>query len=239
MQQAQDPNITLAQVLGMYYFKGNYYLEASGKQPETTYMGYIFAIDHKTGKVVKTHTFNPLATTTKVGDITPSIELVGIYSGNEEKGQVFGDAYLTKGKAISVFKYSNLDGARSLFTAMLDDNRMNYTDSELWQWGADHWKTCSMSQPYSFYLTEWNHEYTALAYAVDATSGQPGGIGRATTTPTKNNKRDIQELIDLVNELNAAQKSNFALPQSIVVSEGISLSAVKVETEDNVSIHAK
>ena len=116
---------------------------------------------------------------------------------------------------------------------------MNYTDPELWQMATGYWASCSMSQPYGFYVTDWDYEYTALAYAVDSATGQPGGIGRATTTPTINNKRDIQELIDLVNELNAAQKSSFSVPQSIVVSEGISLSAVKVEPENNVSIHAK
>jgi hypothetical protein len=116
---------------------------------------------------------------------------------------------------------------------------MNYADPELWKAGTGYWKTCSISQPYNFYLTDWDYEYTCLAYAEDSTTGQPGGIGRATTTPTINNKRDIQELIDLYAEFNAAQKASFSMPKSIVVSEGISLSAVKVETENNVSIHTK
>lgn len=233
MQQAQDPNITLAQVLGLYFYKGNYTIDASGMQPETTIMGYIFAIDHKTGKVAKVQTFENLATTTKPGDVTPTVEFIGNYSGNEENGAVFGQPDATKGRAISVFKYSNLDGARSLFTTLLGDNLMNYTDPELWKAGTGYWASCSMSQPYSFYLTDWDYEYTALAYAVDATTGQPGGIGREKTMPTVENKKDIQELIDLVNELNAAEKSSFSMPQSIVVSEGISLSAVKVEAAEN------
>jgi hypothetical protein len=239
MQQAMDPNVTLAQVLGAYFYKGDYSIKASGLQPETTVMGYIFAIDHKTGKIVKVQTFENLATTAKKGDVTPTVEFVGNYSGNEENGAVFGMAELTKGRAISVFKYTNFDGAHSLFTTLLDDNLMNYTDPELWKTGTDYWVSRSMSQPYSFYVTNWNYEYTALAYAVDSTTGQPGGIGRATTKPTINNKRDIQELIDLVNELNAAEKSSFSLPKSIVVTEGITLSAVKVETENNVAISAK
>lgn len=233
MQQAQDPNVTLAQVLGMYFYKGNYTIDASGMQPETTIMGYIFAIDHKTGKVAKVQTFENLATTTKPGDVTPTVEFVGNYSGNDENGAVFGQPDATKGRAISVFKYSNFDGARSLFTTLLGDNLMNYTDPELWKAATGYWAACSMSQPYNFYLTDWDYEYTALAYAVDATTGQPGGIGREKTMPTVENKQNIQELIDLVAELNAAEKSSFSLPQSIVVSEGISLSAVKVETAEN------
>ena len=233
MQQAQDPTVTLSQVLGMYFYKGNYTIDASGMQPETTVMGYIFAIDHKTGKVAKVQTFENLATTTKPGDVTPTVEFIGNYSGNEENGAVFGQPDATKGRAISVFKYSGFDGARSLFTTLLGDNLMNYTDPELWKAATGYWASCSMSQPYNFYLTDWDCEYTALAYAVDATTGQPGGIGREKTMPTVENKQDIQELIDLVNELNAAEKSSFSLPQSIVVSEGISLSAVKVETAEN------
>ena len=233
MQQAQDPNVTLSQVLGMYFYKGNYTIDASGMQPETTIMGYIFAIDHKTGKVAKVQTFENLATTTKPGDVTPTVEFIGNYSGNDEAGAVFGKPDATKGRAISVFKYSNFDGARSLFTTLLDDNLMNYTDPELWKAGTGYWASCSMSQPYNFYLTDWDCEYTALAYAVDATTGQPGGIGREKTMPTVENKQNIQELIDLVAELNAAEQSSFSLPQSIVVSEGISLSAVKVETAEN------
>ena len=233
MQQAQDPTVTLSQVLGLYFYKGNYTIDASGMQPETTVMGYIFAIDHKTGKVAKVQTFENLATTTKPGDVTPTVEFIGNYSGNEENGAVFGQPDATKGRAISVFKYSGFDGARSLFTTLLRDNLMNYSDPELWKAATGYWASCSMSQPYNFYLTDWDCEYTALAYAVDATTGQPGGIGREKTMPTVENKQNIQELIDLVNELNAAEKSSFSLPQSIVVSEGISLSAVKVETAEN------
>ncbi len=235
MQQAQDPNVTLAQVLGMYFYKGNYTIDASGMQPETTIMGYIFAIDHKTGKVAKVQTFENLATTTKPGDVTPTVEFIGNYSGNEENGAVFNQPEATKGRAISVFKYSNFDGARSLFTTLLGDNLMNYTDPELWKAGTGYWEACSMSSPYTFYLTDWDYEYTALAYAVDATTGQPGGIGRKNTMPTVENKKDIQELIDLVNELNAAEKASFSVPESVVIGEGIKYIASPVVVETPVA----
>ncbi|MBO5717850.1 MAG: hypothetical protein J6R50_06960 [Alistipes sp.] len=231
MQQQFDPNVTLSQLLGMYFYKGNYTIDASGMQPETTIMGYIFAIDHKTGKVAKVQTFENLATTPAVGSVTPTVEFIGNYSGNDEAGAVFGQPDATKGRAISVFKYSNFDGARSLFTTLLGDNLMNYTDPELWKYGTGYWDACSMSQPYGFYVTDWDYEYTALAYAVDATTGQPGGIGRQNTMPTVENKQDIQELIDLVAELNAAEGSSFALPESVVIGEGIKYVASPVVVE--------
>ena len=223
MQQMFDPNVTLSQVLSMYYYRGAYNVTVSGMTPETTVMAYVCAIDHKTGTVAKTHVFNPIATTTEVGSITPSVELVGNYSGREENGTIFGDAAYTAEKAITVVKYTNFDGARSLFGSMMSDNNMNFSDAELF--GQAYWASVSTSQPYSFYLVDWDYEQTALAYAVDS-NGRAGGVGRLLTCATAENKDDIEELRTLVNELNSASKSNFSVPASVVISEGIQLSAV-------------
>ena len=228
MQQMYDPNVTLSQVLSMYYYRGAYNVTVSGMTPETTVMAYVCAIDHKTGTVAKTHVFNPLTTTTKVGSITPSIELVGNYSGKEENGTIFGDAAYTAQKAITVVKYTNFDGARSLFSSMMGDNNLNFSDAELF--GQAYWSSVSTSQPYSFYLVDWDYEQTALAYAVD-TEGLAGGVGRLLTCATAENKNDIEELRTLVNELNAASKSSFSMPTSIVVNEGIQLNAIPAEVE--------
>ena len=230
MQQAYDPNVTLSQVLSMYYYRGAYSVNVSGMTPETTVMAYICAIDHKTGTVAKTHVYNPLVTTTEVGSITPNVELVGNYSGKEENGTIFGDAAYTANSAIAVVKYTNIEGARSLFSAMLGDNMMNYTDAELFGYANGYWTSVSTSQPYSFYLVEWDYEQTALAYAVDS-NGRAGGVGRLTNTATAENKQDIEELRALVDELNAASKSSFSMPTSIVVSEGLKFDVISSEVE--------
>ena len=223
MQQMYDPNVTLSQVLSMYYYRGAYNVTVSGMTPETTVMAYVCAIDHKTGTVAKTHVFDPIATTTEVGSITPSVELVGNYSGKEENGSIFGDAAYTANSAITVVKYTNFDGARSLFGSMMTDNNMNFSDSELF--GQAYWTSASTSQPYSFYLVDWDIEQTALAYAVDS-DGRAGGVGRLLTCATAENKDNIEDLRTLVDELNSASKSNFSVPASVVISEGIQLSAV-------------
>lgn len=228
MQQMYDPNVTLSQILSMYYYRGAYNVTVSGMTPNTTVMGYICAIDHKTGEVAKIHVFNPLATTTEVGSITPGLELVGNYSGKEENGTIFGDAAYTAEKAITVVKYTNFDGARSLFGSMMGDNNMNFSDAELF--GQANWSSVSTAQPYSFYLVDWDYEQTALAYAVDA-DGRAGGVGRLLTCATAENKQDIEELRALVNELNAASKSSFSLPESVVIGEGIQFVATSLEVE--------
>ena len=232
MQQAYDPNATLSQVLSTYYYRGAYNVTVSGMTPETTVMAYVCAIDHKTGTVAKTHVFNPLVTTTEVGSITPTIELVGNYSGKEENGTIFGDAEYTANSAIAVLKYTGIEGARSLFATMLGDNMLNYTDAEIFGYASGYWSSVSTSQPYSFYLVEWDYEQTALAYAVDS-NGLAGGAARLLNTATAENKQDIEELRTLVNELNAASKSSFSMPTSIVVNEceGIQLNATSLEVE--------
>lgn len=226
--QSYDPNTTLSQVLSTYYYNGVYTVGVSGMTPETTVMAYVCAINYKTGTVAKTHVFNPVATTSKLGSVTPSIELVGNYSGKEENGTIFGDADYTAQKAITVVKYTNFEGARSLFGSMVVDNCMNLTDAELF--GDAVWSPVTTAQPYSFYLVDWDIEQTALTYAVD-TDGNAGGVGRLLTCATVENKNDIEELRTLVNELNAASKSSFSMPTSIVVSEGLQFNAISSEVE--------
>ena len=231
MQQMYDPNVTLVDVLSMYFYKGNYNITVGGMAPETTVMGYVCAIDHKTGKVAKVQTFENLATTASVGSVNPTVEHIGNYSGDEENGSVFGQPDATKGRAISVFKYADFDGARTLFATLVEGNVVNETDPNLWDLATGYWDTVKMNSPYSFYVTDWDMEYTALAYAVDSANGQPGAIGRAFAMPTVENKQPIQDLIDLVNELNSASQSSVSMPASVVVAPayGITLKATSLD----------
>ena len=232
MQQMYDPNVTLVDVLSMYFYKGNYTIQVGGMAPETTVMGYVCAIDHKTGKIAKVQTFEDLATTASLGSVNPTVEHIGNYSGDDENGSVFGQPAATKGRAISVFKYANFNGARTLFATLVEGNVVNETDPSLWNIAMGYWgDPVKMNSPYSFYVTDWDMEYTALAYAVDSANGQPGAIGRAWAMPTVENKQPIQELSDLVNELDAADKSSVSMPASVVVAPayGITLEATSLD----------
>lgn len=227
-----NPDTTVAMVLSSYYYRDAANADATGLVPESSFMGYVVVFNPEDGHVLKLHKFENLATTKSVGSVTPGVELVGYYSGDEENGSVFGQPAATKGKAITVVKYTNLDGARSLFGTMLGDDMTNtssYSDSYIWGTAANYWSSIKTSEPYSFYVADWDYAQTALAYAVD-NNGLPGGIGRLYTMPTAENKGDIAELKALVDELNAAAKS-FALPQSVVYHEGIKISYQKVNTE--------
>ena len=229
-----NPDLTPVQVLSSYHYRDAAVADATGLVPESSFMGYVIVYNPEDGYVLKIHKFENLATTKSVGSITPGVELVGYYSGDEENGTVFGQAEATKGKAITVVKYTNLDGARSLFATMLGDDMTNtatYSDSYIWGAAAQYWKSVKTAEPYSFYVADWDYAQTALAYAVDQ-NGVPGGIGRLYTMPTAENKGDVEELKALVNELNAASKS-FTLPESLVIGEakGITISNVTLANE--------
>ena len=217
-----NPVITIAEILDQYYYNGNSTLQVSGLVPDTEYIGYIFALDVHTGKVVKSFKFPDMVRTSQLSEVArPQMELVGYFSGDEEAGKVFGSPAATKGKSITVVKYTNLEGIRTLFSMISPDdvsNPVNISDAELWGLTAGYWKSTSLQQPYSYYLTEWNTVYTALCYATDA-QGVAGPISRLYTCSTADNKNNIQELIDLANEQNSAKSARYSVPESLVFDE--------------------
>ena len=216
-----NPTITVAEILDQYYYNGNATLQVSGLQPDTEYLGYIYALDVHTGKVVKCFTFPAFARTSTFSSVAPQIELVGYYSGDDENGSVFNNAEATKGKAITVVKYTNLVDIRTLFTTMVEgdcSNAVSISDGELWQLTSGYWETCKTSEPYTFYLVDWNVVQTALCYATD-NNGQLSAMSRLYTCPTAEYKGNIEELQRLVAELNAGSASAFAVPQSLVFGE--------------------
>lgn len=216
-----NPSITVAELLDQYYYNGSSTLEVSGLQPDTEYLGYIYALDVHTGEVVKCFTFPAFAHTSTFSTmVAPKVELVGYYSGDDENGTIFDDAAATKGKAITVVKYADLEGIRTLFTTMVEgdcSNAVAMTDGELWQLTSGYWNTCKVKKPYSFYLVDWNVAQTALCYATD-NNGMLSAISRLYTCPTAENKGDIEELRSLVAELNADNSSTYARPQSVVIN---------------------
>ncbi|MEE1147740.1 MAG: hypothetical protein UHN93_00650 [Alistipes sp.] len=215
-----NPAITVAELLDQYYYNGNATLEVSGLQPDTEYIGYIYALDVHSGEVVKCFTFPAFAHTSTFSTITPTIELVGYFSGDDENGTIFNNAAATKGRAITVVKYGNLEDVRSLFTTMLEgdcSNAATYSDGELWQLASGYWKKGSLSAPYDFYLADWNVVQTALCYATD-NNGQLSAIKRLYTCPTAENKSDIAILKKITDALNTrSSASSLLLPESVVI----------------------
>ena len=239
-----DSTATVASVLSQYYWNGNQSSTATGLYPETELLGVIFALDIKTGHVARVIKFENLATTPALGAVTPSIELVGYYSGDEEAGTIFGQQAATQGKAITVVRYDNLDNAHMLYITMEEGDCTSadiYPDTDLWAMTMGYWSRSDVHVPYTFYLVDWNTEMTALAYATDST-GQPAAISRLLTEATTENKSPINELKTLYNSLFA---STYAFNKaSVVVGEprqnkGTTHSTIQVKTENNMKIYTK
>ena len=172
------------------------------------------------------------AHTSQLSSVMPQVELFGYFSGDDEGGAIFDDASATKGRAITVVKYTNLDNIRTLFTTMVEgdcSNAATTSDAELWTLTSGYWDTCRVAQPYSFYLVDWNVVQTALCYATD-NSGMIGAISRLYTCPTAENKGNIDDLKALVDELNGDSTRcggvEFQLPESVVVGDTAPLRAV-------------
>lgn len=216
-----NPNTTMAQFLGQYYWNGNQTLKVSGMMPNTEVMGYIMAFDHKTGKVSKVQTFNPLAKTCEVGSVQPTIELVGYYSGDDEAGAVFGQPDATAGRAICVLKYTGIEEAKATYTAILGGDASSeaaVSDPQFMSEFGNYWSESPLnaSQPYTFTVLDWQTQYTAGAYSLDA-NGVMGKPGRLLVEATAENKSDIKELIDLTNELNG-NSTRSLLSESLIYS---------------------
>ncbi len=222
--EGQSPCLTHQEALDKLKQQGYPYRNGSAKfyvanlDPNKTYMGYVLAIDVKTGKFAKCYfDLNSTVTTTSVGNVDPSIEILGVYNGEHEAGSIFGDAAMTAGKPIVAVTHNNLEGASALFTAISADpfadvNALadRYIISEF----RGYWSEIkNLSVPYEFFIAEWDIEQTIVSYAQDA-EGREGKVARLGVTPSQVD--DIEELRAYVEERNNAAVS--AMCQSIVVN---------------------
>lgn len=222
--EGQSPCLTHQEALdklkqqGYPYRNGDAQFAVANLDPNTTYMAYVLAIDVNSGKFVKCYYDDKsTVTTTSVGGVTPTIEVLGVYNGDHENGTIFGDASITLGKPIIAVTHKNLDGASALYTAFtqeafVDINALadRYILSEF----RGYWnEVANLNVPYEFFIAEWDLEHTVVSYAEDA-NGAEGGVARLGVTPTTTN--DIEELRAYVEERNNAAVT--AMCQSLVVN---------------------
>ena len=223
--EGQNPCLTHQEALDKLKKQGYPYRNGSAKfgvnnlEPNTTYMGYVLAIDVKTGRFAKCYfDLNATVTTTAVGDVDPTVEVLGVYNGNDENGTIFGDADMTAGKPIVAVTHNNIDGASALFTAISTDSYddvKSLSDRYIISEFRGYWsEVASLSVPYEFFIAEWDIEQTVVSYAQDA-NGAEGKVARLGIKPSKT--KDIDELRGFVSERNGAIP--VAVRQSVVVNE--------------------
>ncbi len=225
---AFDPATTYAQLFSSYYWRGNQTLAVSGLAANTEVMGYIITLDDKTGRVSTVHTFDKLFSTTAEGNINPTLSNEGIFSGDEENGQIWTDKDgnpQALGYAIAVIKIENYSGAKSLYYASIDQDytyEASYPDTYLMSslgWSANTAEGIPYTEaPYIFTLLSWNKDYSFFAYAVDENGGT-GKVGRLAVKPLAKDKQPIDKLIELYEE--ASGDASAYVPGSIVVENSV------------------
>ena len=219
--ESQNPCLTIHEALEKlcynYYHNGSRGFHVANLNPETEYIGYVLAIDATTGKFARCVYSEVIATTKSVGTVTPEVELLGVYNGDDENGTIFGDTELTLGRPIVAVKLNSVENATALFSAITTDPYVDvdalpdrYIISEF----RDYWQEVNLSVPYHFFVAEWDVEQTVVAYAKD-TNGYEGGVGLLAVKPVS--AGDINELKGYVDAVNNATPK--AIAKSLVIAE--------------------
>lgn len=212
---AVTPEVVMEE--SVYFAKGDRSFTVKNVPPQTGVMCALFVMRTNTGKVGEVYTYDNLATTAAPCNITPTIELVGIYSGDEENGEVLGDATATAGRPIIVAKTSNFEGASAVYAVYGERDRTDtmtspFTDANL-LWYYDNWVNVNMDAPYTFHVANWDQVAHLFAYAKDS-NGIEGGVGRCKYTVSSLDEVDpISELKEYYDQAMASQS---ALPASLV-----------------------
>ena len=228
MSRDKEPGISIQRALeedwSHFYRNGNAAFGVTNIAPLSSYDGYLLIIDAVQGAVVNAIEFKDFVTTTEVGSVTPEIEILGIYDGNDEAGTIFGDEDMTTGCFIAAVTHSNINGATGLYGAITLGDVTDTTSSDhklsdtyIYSEYMGYWSNINLTVPYEFYIAEWDEIYTLLAYATDS-NGRAGHIARKLIDTTGAIETGaISELQAYVNEANAA-KSTQAL-KSLVVDQ--------------------
>lgn len=219
--ESQNPCLTIHEALEKlcynYYHNGSRGFNVANLNPEKEYIGYVLAIDATTGKFARCIYSDVIAKTTALGSVTPELELLGVYNGNDENGTIFGDADLTLGRPIVAVKLNNVEGATALYSAITTDPYVDvaalphrYIISEF----RDYWQEVNLTVPYHFFVADWDMEQTVMAYAKDA-DGHEAGVGLLAVKPVDSG--DINELKGYVDAVNNATPK--AAAKSLVYDE--------------------
>ena len=220
--EGQSPSLTFWEALEEKLY--NYYRNGDGKyyvanlEPNRDYIGYVLAIDAETRRFARCVYSEVIATTTNIGNVTPELELLGVYNGEHEAGKIFGDKELTSGRPIVAVKLNNIENATAAFAALSTDpyaDVAGLSDRYIISEFRGYWQQLTnLNVPYHFFVAEWDMDQTVLAYAQDA-NGHEAKVARMGVKPVSSG--DIEELRGYVDAVNNASAQ--ALSKSMVIAE--------------------
>ena len=246
--EGQSPCLTYQEALeklqesGYSYRNGDAKFYIANLTPETSFIAYALAIDTKTGKYVKCYYSEEVATTA-VGTVDPAIEILGVYSGDDENGTIFGNAAATENRPIIAVKHTNIEGATHLFTSITTDSYESVeplTDQYIIASFHNYWSEVeSLTAPYYFFIAEWDIEHTIVSYAQDANGAEGKVARRGVKCSTADNIEDLRAYVaEYNNAIAQASKSLVVAPQSEPTMECVWSEAVAAPRGAEVTYHA-
>ena len=223
--EGQSPCLTYQEAFdklkkqGYPYRNGDAEFYIANLTPEKQIIGYVLAIDIKTGKFAKCYYSDVIATTTALGTVTPTVKVLGIFNGDDEAGAIFGDASLTAGRPIVVVTHENVENASAVYTALTEDSYADVStlkDNYIIADYRGYWEAVkNISVPHFFFVAKWDIDQTVVSYAQDA-KGHECGVARLAVKPTTY-EEDINILKGYYDAANGG--ATRAIPQSLVVTE--------------------
>ena len=138
-----------------------------------------------------------------MGALTPEVELIGYYSGNDENGELFGQPAATKDRVIAAVRYNVPEGATALYTysSYPSSHPATMTSPELFYSFWNYTTEVSLDMPYQFFVMDWDTDNIIWATVRDNNNLLGEFVnGQFTTTPE--GKGDYADLKALIQELN-------------------------------------
>lgn len=134
-----------------------------------------------------------------------SPEVLGIFDGDEEQGEVFKNPYGVQGKAIMVLRYRLGEGVSEGYATVgadLDNidelDTQAFPDAEIIKNRNLNWTKLRNTKPYLYLLTDWDKAQMSFSYGLNA-AGERGPIARIPIAgASKSRKGSIDDLKRLV-----------------------------------------
>lgn len=211
-----------------YYRPGTrYYNVYKNLVPGKSYTLSYFALNNE-GKVAKVQADKSFITAPDFSDATISGECMGYFDGDEEAGEIFGDANATAGRAIVVMRFTPSEGTTDPRYILVDKVYEQMNDVELYT--SFNWTNISAEQHYYAYiLSDWNTNYSCFMSVKDD-KGIDSKIERLSVGQLIQAKAgSIDELKKIMEEANAGTRMlNFSNKKLDVKAENKVKGSVQV-----------
>lgn len=207
-----DPEKPMSTFLYESYFRpgSRYYNIYNKLVPGKSYTLSCFALDLE-GKVVRVQADKAFVVAPQLSDVKVTGECLGYFDGDQEAGEIFGNAAATKGRAIVVMRFTPSPDAQEPKYILVDKVYEQMTDQELFT--SFNWTGISAEQHnYAYVLSDWNTSYSCFMFAKNA-DGIEGRMERLPIGQLIQSKAgSIDRLKEIMAEAGSEATRVFSLP---------------------------